>query len=181
VTVLADNSFFFNQQIGAEDHALALALLVGANNDDKVWLVHDVSMPSLPELAWQNAPQALIAVAAATLLWLWSMGKRLGPQLPPAQTPRRDIGEHLAATAHYLWRLDRGTALLQANRARIEQAWLNKHYMLRTMSQQERCEWIAARSGLTPAIVERALYGAHSAESDFIELSSYLQILRASL
>jgi hypothetical protein len=109
------------------------------------------------------------------------MGKRLGPQLPPAQTPRRDIGEHLAATAHYLWRLDRGTALLQANRARIEQAWLNKHYMLRTMSQQERCEWIAARSGLTPAIVERALYGAHSAESDFIELSSYLQILRASL
>lgn len=181
VTVLADNSFLFNRRIGEEDHALALALLVGINRDDTVWLVHDVTMPSLPQLAWQYAPQALLALLAAAALWLWSLGKRLGPQLPPAQLPRRDIGEHLAATAHYLWRLDRGQALLQANRQRIEQAWLNKHYLLRSLSQRKRCEWIAARVGLTAAVVERALYSSVGAESDFIEMSSYLQILRTSL
>lgn len=181
VTILSDNSFLFNHQIGDEEHALALALLVGVNHDDTVWLVHDVTMPSLLELAWEHAPQALIALLAALVLWLWSLGKRLGPQLPPAHTARRDIGEHLAATAHYLWRLDRGQALLQANRARIEQAWLTKHYLLRAMSQQERCEWIAARTGLSPAVVERALYTGQGAESDFIEMSSYLQILRAAL
>jgi len=181
ITVLSDNSFLFNREIGKEDNALALALLVGIHNENKVWLVHDVSMPSLPELAWRYAPYAVSAVVIASLLWLWSLGTRLGPLLPPAQTPRRDIGEHLAATAHYLWRLDRGNALLHANRQRIEQAWLNKHYMLRAMPLQERCEWIAARAGLSATVVERALYAQHNTESDFIEQSCYLQILRAAL
>jgi len=181
VTILADNSFLLNGRIGDQDNALALALLVGVKDVGKVWLVRDVIMPSLPELAWKYAPQAVIASLIALLLWLWSLGKRLGPPLPPAQPLRRDIGEHLTATAHYLWQLDHGKALLEANRQRIEQAWLNKHYLLRSMSQQERCEWIAARAGLTAAVVERALYTGQGTESDFIELSSYLQILRTAL
>ncbi len=181
VTVLADNAFLENRQIGTGEHALALALLVGLEHDERIWLVHDVAMPSLLTLAWQHAPQALSATLIAALLWLWSLGKRLGPQLPPAQAPRRDIGEHLAASAHYLWGLNRGTALLHANRQRVEQAWLNKHYLLRAMPLQERCAWIAARSGLNPGAVERALYGAPGAEAEFIEISSYLQQLRAAL
>lgn len=181
VTVLADNAFLGNRQIGEGEHALALALLVGVDHDERIWLVHDVNMPSLTTLAWQHAPQAVIAVLVAALLWLWGLGTRLGPQLPPLQAPRRNIGEHLSASAQYLWGLDRCTALLLANRQQIEQAWLTKHYLLRAMSPHERCEWIAARSGLNAAIVERTLYGEHGAEGDFIEISSYLQLLRAAL
>lgn len=181
VTVLADNTFLTNRRIGDEDHALALALLVGTEPSGKVWLVHDVVMPSLLDLAWQHASHMLVALFAAVLLWLWKMGARLGPLLPPAQAPRRDISEHLTASANYLWRLDRTQTLFRHNRQRIEQAWLGKHYVLRAMEPAERCHWIAARSGLTPHAVERALYADYAAESDFIELSSYLQVLRTTL
>jgi hypothetical protein len=181
VTVLADNTFLTNRRIGDDDHALALALLVGPEPAGKVWLVHDVVMPSLLDLAWQNAAHAVVALLAAALLWLWKLGTRLGPLLPPAQLPRRDISEHLAASATYLWRLDRAQALFQHNRQRIEQAWLGKHYVLRAMNPAERCHWIAARSGMSPRAVERALYAEYAAESDFIELSSYLQVLRTEL
>jgi hypothetical protein len=181
VTVLADNTFLTNRQIGNEDHALALALLVGVEQEGKVWLVHDVVMPSLLDLGWQYASHALVALLCAVLLWLWKLGARLGPLLPPAQAPRRDISEHLAASATYLWRLDRAQALFRHNRQRIEQAWLGKHYVLRAMNLAERSAWIAARCGLTPHAVERALYAEYAAESDFIELSSYLQVLRAAL
>ncbi|HEY0721411.1 MAG TPA: DUF4350 domain-containing protein [Gammaproteobacteria bacterium] len=181
VTVLADNAFLENRQIGTGEHALALALLVGIEHEGRIWLVHDVAMPSLLALAWQHTSQALIAAMAAALLWLWSLGKRLGPQLPPAQAPRRDIGEHLTASAQYLWGLDHCMALLQQNRQRIEQAWLTKHYLLRTLPLHERSAWIAARSGLSASAVERALYDEHSAEGDFIEISSYLQLLRTAL
>lgn len=181
VTVLADNTFLTNREIDDEDHALALALLVGLEPEGKVWLVHDVVMPSLLELAWQHASYALVALLAVVLLWLWKLGARLGPLLPPLHAPRRDISEHLAASANYLWRLDRGQVLFRHNRQRIEQAWLAKHYVLRAMEPAERCHWIAARSGLTPKAVERALYADYAGESDFIELSSYLQVLRAAL
>lgn len=181
VTVLADNAFLTNHAIGDEDHALALALLVGVETVGKVWLVHDVVMPSLLDIIWQHASHALMALCIAVLLWLWKMGARLGPLLPPAQQPRRDISEHLAASANYLWRLDRAQKLFQHNRQRIEQAWLDKHYVLRAMQPAERCGWIAARSGLPPRAVERALYAEYAAESDFIELSSYLQVLRTAL
>lgn len=181
VTVLADNRFLENRQIGTGEHALALALLVGIDHDERIWLVHDVMMPSLVVLAWQHAPQAIIAMLAAASLWLWSLGTRLGPQLPPLQAARRDIGEHLSASAQYLWGLNRCQALLHTNRQHLEQAWLAKHYLLRSMSLHERCEWIAGRSGLDAATVERALYGEQGAEGDFIEISSYLQRLRSAL
>lgn len=181
VTVLADNTFLTNRRIGDDDHALALALLVGVEPVGKVWLVHDVVMPSLLELAWQHGAHALVALLVAVLLWLWKLGTRLGPLQPPALQPRRDISEHLTASATYLWRLDRAQALFRHNRQDIEQAWLGKHYVLRAMTPAERCAWIAARSGLTPRAVERALYAEYAGESDFIELSGYLQILRTAL
>lgn len=180
VTVLNDNRFLANDLIGKLDHALVLALLVGSA-PGKVWLVHDVQMPSLAALAWQYAPHALAALLVTALLWLWSLGARLGPLLPPAVAPRRDIGEHLAASADYLWRLDRAQGLFEANRRRIEQGWLARHFMLRHLTQEERCAWIAARSGLSARAVRRALYDDYAGEGDFIELSSFLQVLRANL
>ena len=181
VTVLSDNTFLTNRHIGDNDHALALALLSNARQGGKVWLVHDVMMPSLPELMWRYGPQVVVALLLLIALWLWKLGVRLGPSLPPLERPRRDIGEHLEASATYLWRVDGGQHLFRANQQRIEQAWIAKHYLLRPLDRAQRCEWIAARSGLTPRTVERALYGEYMSDRDFIELSSYLQVLGTTL
>lgn len=181
VTVVSDNGFLTNREIGDDDDALALALLIDLPRRSQVWFVHDVEMPSLPAVIWKAAAAAVIAAAVALLLWLWRLGSRFGPLLPPLQRPRRDLGEHLEASANFLWRLDDCQQLFRANRQRLEQAWLAKHYLLQPMPPEARCRWIAARAGLSPRAVERALHGEYLAERDFVELSSYLQRLETAL
>ncbi len=180
VTVTSDISFINNYRIGDDDHALFLSLLC-PDPPRQTWLVFDVDMPSLIELIWKYAPQAMSALLVALLLWLWQRGVRLGPLLPPLQQPRRSIDEHLRASAGFLWRVDRGKQLFIDNQRNLKQAWFAKHFMLRSMVSRDSCAWIAARAGLSPEAVQRALYDTYSSEQDFIELTSYLQILRMAL
>jgi hypothetical protein len=180
VTVVNDISFIHNRNIGYHDHALVLALLY-PNPPKRTWLVYDVEMPSLFQLMWRHLPYALSALLVALLLWLWQKGGRLGPLLPPLEQPRRSIDEHLQASAGFLWRIDRGKQLFLGNQRALKQAWFSKHFLLRSMPRNEGCAWIAARAGLSPEAVSRALYDSCESEQDFIELSSYLQILRTAL
>ncbi len=177
LTVLSDNLFMTNRHIGKNDHALGLALLVGAPEGGQVWMVNEVVMPSLLELAWGYAPEAAGAMFVLLGLSLWSMGRRLGPLRPPAGGERRDIGEHLQASAQFHWRLDRAHGMFKATQQRTEQAWVAKHLALRPMPQAERCAFIAKRVGLSAAVVERALHGEFRSEDEFITLSGYLQTL----
>lgn len=181
VTVLSDIGFLTNHQIGKHDHALALVLLLDLPQHSHVWFVRDVRMPSLAALIWQRAPTAVVAAALVLLLWLWSLGGRLGPLLPSAQRPRRDLGEHLEAGANYLWRLDKAQRLFSAHQRRLEQKWLRKYHLLRAMTREQRCAWIAARTGLVPSAVDGALYGEYRAERDFVELTRHLQALELAL
>ncbi len=180
VTVLSNIAFLNNHNIGKHDHALALALL-SPDPPLKTWLVYDVEMPSLISLMWRNGPYALSALLLLLLLLLWQKGGRLGPLLPPLQQPRRNIDEHLWASAGFLWRIDRGKQLFLGNQQNLKQAWYAKHFLLRSMPRNESCAWIAARAGLSPEAVEQALYGTCGSEQEYIELSSYLQILRMAL
>jgi hypothetical protein len=180
VTVVNDISIVSNRNIGFYDHAMVLALLY-PDPPKRTWLVYDVVMPSLFQLIWQHLPYALVALLLALLLWLWQRGARLGPLLPPLEQPRRNIDEHLQASAGFLWRIDRGEQLFLSNQRALKQAWFSKHFLLRSMPRNEGCAWIAARAGLSPQAVKRALYDACVTEQDFIELSSYLQILRMAL
>lgn len=181
VTVLSDIGFITNRQIGRHDHALALALLLDLPRHPHVWFVRDVKMPSLATLIWQRAPAAVVAAAVLIFLWLWSLGGRLGPLLPSAQRPRRDLGEHLEAGANYLWRLDKAQRLFSAHQRRLEQQWLHKHYALRAMTREQRCAWIADRTGLAPGVVDGALYGEYRGEREFVELTRHLQVLEMAL
>jgi hypothetical protein len=180
VTVTSDISFVGNYRLGEHDHALVLAML-RPNMPSKVWLVFDVDVPPLTELIWKHGPHALFALLITVLLWLWRIGARLGPLLPPLQQPRRSIDEHLMANAGFLWRLDSGKQLFIDNQRNLKQAWFSKHFLLRSMDREESCVWIAARSGISPEEVWRALYDTYSSEQEFIELTSYFQRLKMAL
>lgn len=181
VTVVSDIGFLHSKRIGDEDNAYALALMVGAPHQNGVWLVHDIDMPSLWDLAWKYLPYALTSLLALIALALWSLGKRLGPMLPPIDVERRNIGEHLVASANFLWRLDRAQQLLAANQRQLEHDWLNKHYILHGMDNDDRDEWIAARTGLATPDIAKALRAQVTSEREFIEVSGLLRSLRAAL
>lgn len=160
LTVTSDNQFFTNSRIGEHDHALFLALLATPPNEGKIWLIYDSSAPWLGELLWDGAPLAIVSFLSLVVLYLWYLGTRLGPLLPPPVGDRRDLLAHLQASANFLWRHGQGGQLTKVTRERIERTWLRRHPVLRGLDPAERADWIAGRAGLDPGEVQRALYPA---------------------
>jgi hypothetical protein len=179
LTVLSDDRFLTNDAIDRLDHALFLAQL--AQGYDKAWLLYSSKMPSLIRLLWNSAPQLLVGGLVLLLLLLWSMGMRTGPLLCRGWTPRRNLMEHLDAAARYAWRMDGARLMCVTSQQGLEQAWRRRHLILGRMNQRQRCEWIAARAGLTPGEVETALYGRPSGEKEFTDVSAVQQRLAARL
>lgn len=180
LTLLSDGGIFHNDRIGEQDHAFLLNMLT--EGADKVWFLYSSDMPSLPVLLWQRFP-FLVSCALILLLlggWRLSTGGS-GPLLAPRAGERRNLLEHVEATAQYGWRTNRSQQLFIDNRDTLEQAWRRRHPGLNSMEQTKRCEWIGEKTGLTTSAVERVLYGEFSAEEDFIRASSVLQRLAASL
>ena len=179
VTVLSDNELFQNDHIGEKDHAYLLSRLV--NHSDKVWIFYSADMPSLMEQLWQRTPYLLLLSILLLVIAGWRMLLRSGPNLQNRFDERRNLLEHIDASAQFSWRIDRAKQLFQANRETIEQAWRRRHPQLNTLQQAERCEWVGEKSGIAAGAIERSLYGEINSEQDFIRASSVLQKLAAQV
>ena len=159
---------------------VVLAMLT--ENADKVWFLYSSDMPSLPVLLWQRFPFLVSCALILLLLGGWRLaGGRSGPLLASRASERRNLLEHVEATAQYGWRTNRSQQLFISNRDTIEQAWRKRHPGLNSMEKIARCTWIGEKSGLAASTVERVLYGEFTAEEDFIRASSVLQRLAARL
>lgn len=175
VTVLSDNELFRNTHLGEKDHAYLLSLLVGSST--QVWIFYSAEMPSLIEQLWQRAPYLLMLTLLLLLGTAWHMLLSSGPRLRRRFDERRNLLEHLDASAQFGWRIDRAKQLFTENRAAIEQAWRRRHPQLNGLQQDERCAWIGEKSDISAHAVERSLYGEIVSEQDFIRASSVLQKL----
>lgn len=181
LTVVSDSRFLTNQHIGRYDHALFLLLLASPRAEGNVRLLYDSSMPWLGALIWHGAPFAVTSFLCLLALFLWHLGKRLGPLLPPPVSDRRDLLAHLEASAGFLWRHGQGGPLTAATRERVERAWLRCHPTLRELDKEGRARWIARRSGLVSGEVRRALYPVAWNEGDFVADAALLQVLWSRL
>lgn len=179
LTVLSDTIFMTNADIGNHDHAAFLAHLT-AHNQGSIWLLYDSTPTPLWLLLWQQAPAAISAALVLLLFLVWHWGARLGPMLPSPAPERRDLLLHLEAAAALVWRHGRGGAELDLSRRRVLLAWLRRHPGLRAQDARARANAIAARSGLPPAVVQRALYQPLPepiTASRLVEISRVLQQL----
>ncbi|MDH5786375.1 MAG: DUF4350 domain-containing protein [Chromatiales bacterium] len=179
VTILSDNDLFENGLIGEKDHAYLLSRLTSGS--DHVWFFYSAEMPSLTELMWRHAPYLMMLLPLLLLLIGWRMLCNSGPNRYPRYDERRNLLEHLDASAQFSWRIDRAQRMLLENRYSVEQAWRRRHPQLNTLEQRERCEWIGEKSGIHPNAIERTLYGSVESEQDFIRATSILQQLTAQV
>ncbi len=175
VTFLSDTQLFSNNAIKDYDHAYLFYQLT--HTPGKVWIFFSADMPSLLALMWKHIPALLLAGIAFLLMAGWSMLFRSGPRLTPKDEVRRNLLEHLNATAEYSWRTDKARKLFADNRHAIEQAWRRRHPQLNQLEPQGRSEWIGDKTGLSSGAVERTLYGDIATEQDFIRATAVLQRL----
>ena len=145
LTVLTDAHFWENRHIGEHDHALFAWLLMGEASP-RVWVMYDISLPSLLSSAWTKAPHAAIAFAALLGIWLWGLYDRFGPTCSVEDRSRRSLTEHLYASGRFHWRANRAETLVEhlqvTVRAKLEKA----HPGWSHLPQQKQLEWLSARS-----------------------------------
>lgn len=179
VTFLSDSDFLDNEHIGEFDHAPLLAEL--AAGPDRVWLLYSSQMPSLVELIWRWAPYLVVSLGLFTMLLIWRMSRRSGPQVTTLQGQRRDLLEHLQAAAEYNWRIDPSSGLLQQARKQVEKRWMVAHPQLQRLDPPARCAWLAERTGMTAEAIDLALYREGADGGQLVKITANLQRLLAAL
>ncbi len=111
ITVVTDAELWKSQTIAQYDNAWLLWYL---SADTDVTLIYNSEHDGLLTLLWRYFPQAIVALLALIGLWLWHVGVRHGPLQAPAPIGRRQLQEHLRASADFLLRHNGQQALLQA-------------------------------------------------------------------
>ncbi|UZE10728.1 DUF4350 domain-containing protein [Pseudomonas sp. B21-053] len=101
ITVVTDADLWKTPAIEQYDNAWLLWYL---NADTSVTLLYNTDHDSLLTLLLRYFPQALVALAALIGLACWHVGVRHGPLLQPAPRARRQLQEHLRASADFMLR-----------------------------------------------------------------------------
>ena len=124
VTVITDSDLWKTANIGKHDNAWLLWYLTQGT---AVTLLANGDVDDLFSLLLRYFPQALVALTALIALALWHAGMRQGPIQAPAPKARRQLQEHLKASADFLLRRNGQRTLVQALQRDILRAARRRH------------------------------------------------------
>ncbi|AZD24065.1 hypothetical protein C4K24_4785 [Pseudomonas chlororaphis subsp. aurantiaca] len=181
VTVLTDAEIWKTPLIAKYDNAWLLWYL---SADSDVTLLFDTDHDSLWSLLLKYFPQALVALAALLGLWLWHVGVRHGPMQAPAPRARRQLREHLQASAHFLLRHTGQQGLLQALRQDILRRAQHRHPGFERLTAAEQGQVLARLTRQPGSVISQALAPQPTqrlSSADFSRLVTHLQTLRNAL
>ena len=180
LTLISDMDLWRNKHIGELDHAAFFSHILGFRHG-KVWMVTGIEMPSLMDLIWQNAPQAVIAVLILLLLTLWYLYDRFGPVLVVERHQRRSLIEHLDAVAQFNWRYSRSEIPLKAMRTDLLRLLEKRCPRWHKMSHDQHVEWISTQTKLPETTIRVALFEPCDQASRFTRIAADLQTIRDQL
>lgn len=181
VTVLTDSDLWKTPDIGKHDNAWLLWYL---NQGTDVTLLFNSDADNLLTLLVRYFPQALVALVALIALALWHAGMRQGPILAPAPKARRQLQEHLRASADFLLRRSGQGALLQALQQDLLRTARRRHPGFEHLDTAEQCQ-VLEHLTRQPSLIIRQALGAPAlkrlSSADFSRQVACLQKLRNAL
>ena len=181
ITVLTDADLWKTRGIGQYDNAWLLWYL---SQDSAVTMLLRTDHEDLFGLLWKYFPQALLALALCLGAGLWHAGMRHGPLHPAPSRTRRQLSEHLRASADFLLRRKGQHALLRALQQDIQRRARQRHPGFELLPVTEQWQMLGRMTrqptsdigqALRPRLEER-LSGA-----EFTRQVAYLQTLRNAL
>jgi len=186
ITVLTDPWIWQNKQIDQYDNAWLLWYLT---QDSEVTLIDKTRQrsrknhPGLLDALWKYFPEALAASLLLLLLALWHYGQRQGARLPVASRARRQLKEHLSASADFLLRRLGRAHLVQILQQDIERCAHSRLPGFRTQEEHLRWQKLAQLSRQSVDFVQNAMRPADKQQSaaDFNRQVKDLQTLRKTL
>ena len=181
VTVITDSDLWKYPAIGRHDNAWLLWYL---NQGTDVTLLFNSDVDDLFTLLLRYFPQALVALAALLALALWHAGMRQGPMRAPAPKARRQLLEHLQASADFLLRRSAQGVLLHALQRDILRAARRRHpgfEHLDTAEQQQALEQLTRQPSHVISQALGPLPAKRLSSADFSRQVASLQTLRNAL
>lgn len=181
ITVLTDAEIWKTPFIAKHDNAWLLWYL---SADSDVTLLFDTDHDSLWSLLLEYFPQALVALAALLGLVLWHVGMRHGPIQAPAPKARRQLREHLQASAHFLLRHTGQQGLVHSLRQDILRRAQHRHPGFEHLPADAQWQVLARLTRQPDSAISQALAPASAqrlSSADFSRLVTHLQTIRNAL
>ncbi|WP_371858185.1 DUF4350 domain-containing protein [Pseudomonas sp. ERMR1:02] len=181
IIVVTDADLWKNPAIDEYDNAWLLWYLTA---DTSVTLLYDTDHDNLWTLLLRYFPQALIALIALIGLVFWHFGVRHGPLQEPAPKARRQLQEHLRASADFMLRRNGQQSLLQALQQDILRRVRHRHPGFDQLGVTDQWLVLARLTGqptraISHAMTPRPKQRLSSAE--FSRQVAHLQTLRNAL
>ncbi|CAN1603940.1 DUF4350 domain-containing protein [Pseudomonas mediterranea] len=181
ITVITDAELWKNDQIEQYDNAWLLWYL---SADSTVTLLFNIDHDSLLTLLLRYFPQALVALAALIALWLWRSAIRHGPLQQPASKARRQLEEHVQASAGFHLRHNGRQHLLQALQQDVLRRARHRHPGFEQLAVAEQWQVLARLSRQSTRAISQALSPRpkqRMSSAEFCRQVAHLQTLRNAL
>ncbi|POF39127.1 hypothetical protein B0D71_26850 [Pseudomonas laurylsulfativorans] len=181
IIVVTDADLWKTPAIEQYDNAWLLWYLTA---DTRVTLIFNTDHDSLPTLLLRYFPQALVALFALIGLGFWHFGIRQGPLLEPAPKARRQLQEHLRASADFLLRRNGQAGLLQALQQDILRRVRHRHPGFEQLGVAEQWLVLARLTGQPTRAISQAMSPRPKQRLSSVEFSrqvAHLQFLRNAL
>jgi len=181
IIVVTDADLWKTPAIDRYDNAWLLWYLTA---DTNVTLLFNTDHDSLLTLLLRYFPQALVALMALIGLGLWHVGVRHGPLIEPAPRARRQLHEHLRASADFMWRHTGQASLLQALQHDILRRVRRRHPGFEHLGVAEQWLVLARLTGQPTRAISQAMSPRPKQRLSSVEFSrqvAHLQTLRNAL
>ncbi|UII70501.1 DUF4350 domain-containing protein [Pseudomonas sp. HN11] len=181
VTVITDSDVWKTPNIGKHDNAW---LLWHLNQGTAVTLLFNSDFDDVFTLLMRYFPHALTALTALVALALWKAGMRQGPVQAPAPNARRQLQEHLNASADFLLRRCGQGTLLHALQCDILRAARHRHPGFEHLGNAEQWRMLEHLTRQPSNVISQALGplpAKRLSSADFSRQVACLQTLRNAL
>ena len=181
ITVVTDADLWKTPAIDQYDNAWLLWYLTA---DTNVTLLFNTDHDSLLTLLWRYFPQALVALIALIFFGFWHVGVRNGPLLEPAPRARRQLQEHLRASADFMLRRNGQQHLVHALQHDILRRVRHRHPGFEQLGVAEQWLVLARLTGQPTRAISQAMSPRPKQRLSSAEFSrhvAHLQTLRNAL
>lgn len=181
VTVITDSELWKNPNIGKHDNAWLLWYL---GQGTAITLLFNSDVDDLLTLLVRYFPQALVALIILIALALWHVGMRQGPIQAPASKARRQLQEHLRASADFLLRRNGQGTLLHALQRDLLRAARRRHPGFEHLDNAQQWQVLEHLTHQPLHVISQALGplpAKRLSSADFSRQVACLQTLRNAL
>jgi hypothetical protein len=181
ISVVSDSWIWQNANIGEYDNAWLLWYMT---QDSQVTLLYRADRDNLLSLLTEHFPQALVSLALLLAFALWHLGQRQGPMLQPVTRNRRQLQEHVRASADFLLRHNGQHNLLQGLQQDIQRRARHRHPGFERLPVAEQWQVLGRLTRQPSNLISQAmrpLPKQRLAAADFTRQVANLQTLRNAL